>query len=174
MKQQEHKLELKHIAPYLPYGLMVMRPDGNTILPCDGILGTLIQHRVKDHIEYSSLCGCKPILRPLSDLDKPCLEGERVPMIELAKKHIEYDEANKDSDIKVEYFFTRQTHVTVTWKHPISNEPLFDDRLFIQTIPERIFLNTYWVNEYLSENHFDIFGLIEKGLAIDANTINKK
>jgi len=31
----------------------------------------------------------------------------------------------------------------------------------------------YWVIEKLIEWHFDVFGLIEKGLAIDINTIEK-
>jgi len=30
---------------------------------------------------------------------------------------------------------------------------------------------SYWEYEFLIENHFDVFGLIEKGLAIDINTL---
>lgn len=32
----------------------------------------------------------------------------------------------------------------------------------------------YQLAEWLFKNHFDVFGLIEKGLAIDINTINKQ
>lgn len=35
----------------------------------------------------------------------------------------------------------------------------------------REYMNIY---DFLFKNHFDVFGLIEKGLAIDINTLNKK
>ena len=38
---------------------------------------------------------------------------------------------------------------------------------------ETIELLPYWVIDMMFNWHFDIFGLIEKGLAVDINTINK-
>ncbi len=71
------KLELKHLAPYLPYGLKVRRdyelmsppPTKHSVMLTvqgihdDGILTTLEFGAVK-------FSECKPILRPLSDLTK--------------------------------------------------------------------------------------------------------
>jgi len=62
------KLELKHLAPYLPYGLKIyhkkevfeltgIKPHcGITMLTFDGV-----------GIEWGYINNCKPILRPLSD-----------------------------------------------------------------------------------------------------------
>jgi len=66
------KLELKHLAPYLPYQLMVwneysdrkeeMLSCGCSTVECFGRLKT-----VSDHYDYDEI---KPILRPISDLTK--------------------------------------------------------------------------------------------------------
>lgn len=80
-------LELKDICGYLPYGLNYLRPDGSTILQAHGTLGTLLQSQENGQITYSSLSGCRPILRPMSDLTKEIThEGERfVPTLALDK-----------------------------------------------------------------------------------------
>ena len=69
------KLELKHLAPYLPYGLKIyhkkevfeltgIKPHcGSTMLSFDGV-----------GIAWGYINNCKPILRPLSDLTKEYLE----------------------------------------------------------------------------------------------------
>ena len=97
------KLELKHIAPYLPYGVHLMNSYGNW-------------HNTTLHksIGVYEMLEMKPILRPLSDLNDE--EGE------------------------------------------------------INT-PESLQECCYsYVNILISE-HYDVFGLIDKGLAIDKNTL---
>ena len=130
------KLELKHLAPYLPYGL-VMRytKDGrpfrgtkkNEVLTIQNIeLLMFSQFRL-------------PILRPLSDLTKEIeIDGKRFVPIEKICKTV-YQQ----------------------------NKVLFS----INNLIEGVTGIYYYQVEKLFEWHFDIFGLIEKNLAIDINTL---
>ena len=62
------KLEIKHLAPYLPYGLRIEHP---TMMSGDRKISEMrnlgqtsieISHRI-----YVQISSCKPLLRPLSD-----------------------------------------------------------------------------------------------------------
>lgn len=70
------KLELKHLAPYLPYGLKVHESFSNRIgelrsLNINGKVNVL--HKVIWCFEIEEI---KPILRPLSDLTKELYQHE--------------------------------------------------------------------------------------------------
>lgn len=119
------RLELKHLAPYLPYKLKFTGylkhnsslpfDDSEDILTlCPFVLAYLDQ-------EFEEF---KPILRPLSDLDKDNFK-------EMGINHNWYGLKNYLTNIK---------------------------EMKVKDF------------EYLVRNHFDVFGLIEKGLAIDINT----
>lgn len=55
--------------------------------------------------------------------------------------------------------------VRLQLRHLINNEiELFDDEAFLSRV-------SYYELDWLFERHFDVFGLIEKGLAIDINTL---
>ena len=133
------KLELKHLAPYLPYGLKYWSKEhkAESILDCykpesfDNIMKTISMEAILRHPDIY-----KPILRPLSDLTKE---------IEV-------------NGIK----FTPQR----TWG--ISQGQL-KTTLFYKDCGEMYFRHI----KLLFEFHFDVFGLIEKGLAIDINTIKQ-
>ncbi len=118
------KLELKHLAPYLPYGLKNQR---NFYKPkkIEGIVGN------KVYFGESTLFinQIKPILRPLSDLVK--------------------------SEWKSKIFKLQEIQEVVAL--------LFTKCNYTET--------SVWEYEFLLKNHFDVFGLIEKGLAIDINTL---
>tara|TARA_R110000772_G_scaffold83493_1_gene176588 strand:- start:9461 stop:9808 length:348 start_codon:yes stop_codon:yes gene_type:complete len=114
------KLELKHLAPYLPYGLVVFIP----IWKCERTISQLRQKSIvtKDFANHLLFADIKPILRPLSDLTEDIL--------------------------------------CISWIEHI------EDKVLDAECP-------YEVWQILFENHFDVFGLIEKGLAIDINTTTK-
>jgi hypothetical protein len=57
------KLELKHLAPYLPYGLDVIHNTNK--IPVDGLTYNDVFNIEEGDIPFNSI---KPILRPLSDL----------------------------------------------------------------------------------------------------------
>jgi hypothetical protein len=121
------KLELKHLAPYLPYGLKVIDSDGNIdIVTC---------------IDIEEIDGykIKPILRPLSDLQ------------------------NRDLDLWIDFgveIDEMNTHYLI-------------DALVGGTFYAKDIHFAFRVREALFKMHFDVFGLIPKGLAIDINTLKK-
>ena len=117
------KLELKHLAPYLPYGLRLRDSDG--IYKEDRIL-------IFENMKWL-LDNGRPILRPLSDL---------------------------------EYLILNQKQQELKTK---------EDTLIYWSSRNYIDLDDICYNDiqWFLKNHFDIFGLIEQGLAIDINTLKK-
>jgi hypothetical protein len=117
------KLELKHLAPYLPYGLncyneMHKRKEILNIVIKDGIKECTVSH-LFDYYFYK----IKPILRPLSDLTKAELKAIEYP----SKLRLIHD---------LKYGYVQ-----------------------------------YYIMQELFKKKVDVFGLIEKGLAIDINTL---
>jgi len=139
------KLELKHLAPYLPYGLKMNRNvfigELITLKNDKDSIAETFEFQVTCSIWWENTNDCnhyKPILRPLSDLTKEITHnGETFVPIE-------------------EYHYLRFEEIS-NYKSG------------------GIWLNHIHFREYnvLIELHFDVFGLIEKGLAIDINTLNK-
>ena len=132
------KLELKHLAPYLPYGLkgLCKRPPHYESFEINckllGLSPMLIvkcydksgnKWKGKDELLFTEF---KPILRPLSDL-----------ALEDAKEHNYPDEGHLERSL-------------LSGHAPYS----------------------VWI-EFVKE-HYDVFGLIEKGLAIDINTLKNE
>ena len=132
------KLELKHLAAYLPYNLKVIR---------NGFIGDLIaimndEDSIAESFEFKVSCSnwwenntdknhYKPILRPLSDLIKD-----------------EWSKVFLDSDI--------------------------DNILSFYQVDKNLDCIEHYLVNLLLKNHFDIYGLIEAGLAIDINTLNSE
>ena len=148
------KLELKHLAGYLPYGLKYKDiPKG-----FDGIR----------ELDIKTFDWClengKPILRPLSDLTKEIeVNGEKfVPYINLAKKYAEMSGYNEDIRIYRNkcYCYSKSSEI----------EFRFNGRDFI--LNGKLVNAQYHLFLKLHEWHFDIHGLIPE-LAIDINTLNK-
>jgi len=154
------KLELRDLAPYLPYKLDFITQSGK-----------VFKSKTKDCFEIRILKGnspngnkqyhsltlgkinrgeFKPILRPLSDLTK---------------------EINLHDD-----FFAIPIENMTGYKLEgnINDAPTTVQHLYgcSKGKIEAKFLD-YWVIVQLLEWHFDIFGLIEKGLAINYNEIHK-
>ncbi len=131
------KLELRHLAPYLPYGLKVrhyVNEHDNAIVEMDGCA-------IEDVIGYDSY---KPILRPLSDFTKEIEHnGDKFEPYELAKQVVDPEQWLKICEM------------------------IDTDGGEYSKIADMPY---WWVKLHL-EWHFDVFGLIEAGLAIDINTI---
>jgi len=66
------KLELKHLAPYLPYGLKVQTEhiEGNRIYTLEGLSAKYDRVDLDDDYGWSYIGGIKLILHPLSDFEK--------------------------------------------------------------------------------------------------------
>ena len=126
------ELELKHLAPYLPYKLFIWYEIGDREnvqeLSLDGLTTEEVcilvgENGEREWVNYDDI---KPILRPLSDLTK-----EIEPL--------------------------RKNYFTYT-----SEGFMFKGKNECYTRLSDL--------DFLFKNHFDVFGLIEKGLAIDINT----
>ena len=124
-------LELKHIAPYLPYELQMIGKYGQT--------ETLNLSNTKHALQY-----WKPILRPLSDF---------------TEFEIEFDNITT----------TIEDYITGNWDLGSENWILAEVAKGKQI--ERLFDLPYSIFPILFEHHFDIFGLIEEGLAVDINSL---
>jgi len=162
------KLELKHLSAYLPYRLKVSNnsfPDDINIIT--GLRDEKYFIDIQSKYAYGDIENCKPILRPLSDITKEIeVNGDKfVPIIELAKLyHTLGSLITHFSGVRNDGIYGIQVNCH------IEN----DDRRFsyYQLKNEEFILsNTYEEIQKLLSWHFDIFNLIEKGLAIDINTL---
>jgi hypothetical protein len=146
------KLELKHITPYLPYGLKfvftkeyyypypAMQKEGFTFTfdliesPKVIYVNNIYKKWIDMILEQDYF---KPILKPLSDLRDN-------------KDFIRKFGGDNPNNL-------RMCNLDI--------DDLINNGLEFETY--------YGYYEWLIENHFDVFGLIEKNLAIDVNTLSK-
>jgi len=170
------KLELKHLASYLPYGLKFRAKAEVWEMTC---LYTLDEYKVwahnywdKDKLLYYPalnrksdfqgkgyrLSQIKPILRPLSDLTKEIEHN--------GKKFVPFDRLSKFvgavepcDQIKKTFWITRSGNN--------------DDGSILSFGALCKHIDQFELFQKVLEWHFDIYGLIEQGLAIDINTLEK-
>lgn len=139
-------LELKHLAPYLPYKLRVLHTESSRegYFTSEETIETLSHECVCFVNSFNSPADyyydeidvlIKPILRPLSDLTKEILFEENIV--------IPFDVLNWDIE--------------------------FTNAVINNIIP--VLGLAYSDIEYLQKLHFDVFGLIPKGLAVDVNIL---
>ena len=147
----KEKLELKNLAPYLPYGLNILYWNG---LAKEHIEILQVLHYENRHVLGSE--KHKPILRPLSDLTKEINYG-------LSTYAFTYLFEIGDCDGCV-FEFEHGNIKTIKALENISKYNSYND---INYLPNAVVNMMY-------EHHFDVFGLIEKGLAIDINTLKQK
>jgi hypothetical protein len=131
------KLEIKHLAPYLPYGLKCQW--GADEASITGLIRNAVV-LIGEHWEESQktdLSNIKPLLCPLSDLTKE----------------------DKDGLIKI--------YDIIMWCE--GNCDAYEDwaDIFCEIPSEELIIQApYEVVQELLKQHFDVFGLIEQGLAI--------
>ena len=147
------KLELKHIAPYLPYKLMFLEVRRGMFSNSEDIaeqspmnvgnINSLLNGKVYRVISR------KPILRPLSDLTDEILI-------------IIFNDVDLDV-VRMRFGITINYKLMSDWfKEHISLRDYNDERGLTMSA---------WMYNELLERHFDVFGLIENNLAIDINTL---
>jgi len=142
----ENKLTLEHLKGYLGTGLKVKMNKTGSIYKVTGF------RKNDDSFKYlffsNSDCysdECKPILRPLSDLTKFCEDLGFVPIEELLCEGVDIE-------------------IGICGLKIIQSKD--NDWIWFVDLQTQIIQKLYkW--------HFDIHGLIEKGLAIDINKLNE-
>jgi hypothetical protein len=161
------KLGIKHLAPYLPYGL---KGSWTETFEIETLIG-FCEDEVITNVEQFPLKDFKPILRPLSDLTKEigCNDIKFIPLEELAKLFY-YKSRSKYETTHFNRARETFNHIppTYTVNCCVEND---SNRYMYYSINKDMELNNYNVVQRLLEFHFDVFGLIEKGLAIDINTL---
>lgn len=151
------KLELRELAVYFPYGLKVMIKD--KVVELWMLCGSSAQTRPSIHgYTYCPFNDLKPILRPLADLHKdiklngnvfnPYRDINKILNDGVFEPHFNNIEFNEYGSLLID-FGDHDSGYSIN----------------LETIP---------VINYLLSLHFDLFNLIESGLAIDINTLNKE
>lgn len=145
MTQEQKDKLFKALCFYLPYRVMMQFQNDSGFPIVE--LGFMDKYKFFSDKKYNWL----PILHPLSDLTKEIEHnGERFVPIERIRKDIGnvsmYQYTNGDFEFNIESEYHSQ------------EIDLWDG---------------FRIAEKLLEWHFDIFGLIEEGLAVDINKIEK-
>lgn len=141
------KLELWQLAKYLPYKVKIQCTDGVQVLNSIDCGITYVNFgwgnaKLLDEI--------KPILKPLSELNVAKMDG------------FTFMDALREVSSCFRFDYMEDMDGT-KW---IGFSPNFDDDGGDMTMQD---LSIAY--EWLYENHYDVYGLIEKGLAIDINTL---
>lgn len=153
------KLELKHICGYLPWGLQVEYNNRSCKMEVLYAETDEVYLRFENCIEgeIADICCIKPLLRPISSLREP-LEDGSVPIVDIA-----------------DLFLKPRKHKLLDGKAVSKYGYLeFEDstkRFFERDGSGELFQPThsFEMTEYLFQHHFDVYGLIDKGLAINLN-----
>lgn len=172
------KIELKHLAPYLPYGLKLfieheVRIDATSVFDSDDIIETgvitmsgvnyensffpscVLYLRPGESDGYLEVSNIKPILRPLSDLTKEIEHnGEKIVLFDyIVELCAEY--ASRFPNRKI------RDNSANAWS-------------IVDYFKSKILSFSYSSVQILLEYHFDVYSLIPAGLAIDINQLSPK
>lgn len=148
------------LAMSLLSGLHFIAPDSNEWI-LDAMTNTwiFVDDCDGDSIPFA-IIDCKPILHPLSDLTKEIEhKGEKfVPMkVIWSLVYPKFKSRTFDFRITTDSIFFHSLYTG------------YDCHLYTKNIEK----NYFWKVQKLIEWHFDVAGLIEKGEAIDVNTLSE-
>lgn len=152
------ELELKHIAPYLPYGLNGVRQDGKTKFTIAGIVNDLLLVFENGSEMGFNIRDIKPILRPLESITID--EATEFGNVLLG----EYEMKDREAGIG-----SIEMGNTITPILQFRSDNDYDDDILVFFGNDGISCGetvSYEAYDWLFKHHFDIFGLINKGLAI--------
>lgn len=172
------ELELKHLAPYLPYGLKFEHVEydysdkvNHNITKMESLSADLITF--EDCSDYyfdaDNFDGYNPtvvpLLLPTSSLYTEMEDG-KVPIVELFKMLCTEDDPYESFHIRL-----MSDCLEIRYNQALF---YFEEGAFRYTINDK--LDVFIPNQldlltYLFEHHFDVFGLIDKGLALDKTKI---
>lgn len=141
------KLELKHLAPYLPYKLKLLVVSKTFGINTESKMEEwLIRDATQPFVKRYRVKSVKPILRPLLDLTKEIeVNGDKFVPVEKMKRMFGGHNI---------YLGFGGVVLSLNGASGIA----------ITDYPLKF-------NSLLFEWHFDVFGLIENDLAIDINTL---
>ena len=122
---------------------------------------------------------CKPILHPLSDLTEPCLEGGKIPIVELAKRCLEaalitnvqfgnVSDTHNYASVRFDAVYDDSDDISAGFTYCKFSQEFFlrdkhDQNGYV--VPQLVLF------EMMYDMHMDLHGLIDKGEAIDINKL---
>ena len=159
------KLELKHIAPYLPYDLQMVYIVRGEIIGAGNLNRVSINrdenHPIRYDINYNDAVHewmFKPILKPISSMTKE--EAYEFGILLMGEADM------KDKEIGIgEMRLMGATYPTIVYKDKEDEEYSITIQ-FSSVGISGIDLVPYEAYEWLFDHHFDVFNLIENNLAI--------
>lgn len=172
------KLEIKHIAPYLPYGVEVEYT--RRIYPKETKRQILSINMLRLCEDAPSKFSIKPLLRPLSDLYKE-IDGV-VGIVELAKiagcnidlnklPINEIETVNIVKNYEVEFKYSSGYYRYFIFRNGSFYYKTGHERRYGQDYEPLPQSNQLDLFTYLFQNHYDIWDLIGQNLAIDKSKI---
>lgn len=157
------------IIPYLPYNLKLQvnghrRTLSGVKISKEGSLVVNYDFMVWEVMNKS----IKPVLRPLSDLVKEIdIRGKKfIPLVELKKSGTDLNELRFKEYENCFSVIDNGEHELCLYLDTKSFHKYYRGE-------DRSNINQIELHNKLLEWHFDIYGLIEEGEAIDINTINR-
>lgn len=133
------KLELKHLAPYLPYGLQMKVNDGfGELIGINKNFLDISDPESVDSGMYVSYGECKPLLIPISECE---------------------DQLNNDDYLCVDSCHC-QMYKNFNHKYLIKIYPTQAEWVYASDVYENFY-------EFFFRHHYDVFNLIDAGLAIN-------
>ncbi len=154
-------LTIRQLACYLGTGVK-FRMQEQYNLNCNDEIMELNSRNFDWVVNKWNEYSYKLILRPLADLTKPCLDGGKVPIVEL----FEITFPNHKPQSGREYNYTQNEYNASCSHFGTVNE----FTLLLKFIDS----HSYKIVNWLHEKHFDTQNLIGQNLAIDINTLTKE
>ena len=144
------KLELKHLAPYLPYNLkLIFESKGGRVVEVTGLRTAFNILKDKRLIFFNtttdtlSINYFKPILKSISDLENLVTKEFKI--------YDKNDGSNYSKEIIDLFCYENINHLNIS-------------ECDFQKLP-------YECIEFMFRNHYDLFGLISQGLALSIHDV---
>lgn len=175
------KLTLEHLAPYLPYSITVEIVD----LPLGYHTRKFELDCGHDFHFYLKENRVRPHLRPMSDLTKPItVDGYNdgkpfVPIEELFQlAYVSvFDNRFDGSFIRTDEF---NEHLALQAKEMVMGREWvygftveLPNHFLLTANGDRLTISNFEMYGMLPKWHFDVYGLIDKNLAVDLNTLKQ-
>ena len=152
------KLELKHLVPYLPYELKVDYNGKVWYTDCVTLYNDIVLLD-ENKVTPASICAVKPVLRSLSSMTKE--EAYEFGILLMGEADME------DKEVGIgKMVLMGSIYPTIMYQDKVDE----DYSVMIQFSSTGISgmdLIPYEAYEWLFKHHFDVFRLINKGLAIE-------
>ncbi len=179
------ELQFKHIAPYLPYDLKAYIEDKQnkiidnfSVFVFDYKCVGFKRYACNFHFDKLDHFQVKPILRPLSDLYKEIEhKEEKIIPIEVICKEMGINGKSNGEYFITEEIYNGNDDVVITDDYLVIRrfENETQNYLMLAEFEDqsnKVEFIPYHIYELLFQWHFDVFGLIQEGLAVDINTFS--